>query len=257
MGYSCGYTGYIRDDETGLNFARARMYSPITGRFVGRDPLGYVDGFGLYIAYFIPNRLDPWGLEDYQVDCGKVQVNIRNNPPPPQITFRFIKEEAKTCCCTAFGFIQHVSRSPGIIPWRYDNGAGNNLPANGFGSQSDPSSPNQPGENNRPPMNPNPPNAQSPWPGNPWYGGGNADGQNPGGAPTSGNPSPSPTNPNPSDNIGDAPTFPRGLYFIVQLVCQDNGKVVWQYSWNNVGVDGDPGPITGAPSDVPAPQVQP
>jgi hypothetical protein len=33
------------------------------GRFIGRDRLGYVDGAGLYGAYFIPNHLDPAGTK--------------------------------------------------------------------------------------------------------------------------------------------------------------------------------------------------
>ncbi len=59
-----GYTGYQVDALTGLCYARNRMYSPGLGRFVNRDPLGYVDGMSLYAGYFAPNGLDPWGLED-------------------------------------------------------------------------------------------------------------------------------------------------------------------------------------------------
>jgi RHS repeat-associated protein len=34
-----GFTGYIKDDETGLDFAQARMYKNSLGRFTGADPL--------------------------------------------------------------------------------------------------------------------------------------------------------------------------------------------------------------------------
>jgi RHS repeat-associated protein len=34
-----GFTGYIKDDETGLDFAEARMYKKELGRFTGVDPL--------------------------------------------------------------------------------------------------------------------------------------------------------------------------------------------------------------------------
>lgn len=61
VGFDRGFTGYISDQETGMMYARARMYSPAQGRFVGRDPAGYADGMGLYGAYFIPNSLDPSG----------------------------------------------------------------------------------------------------------------------------------------------------------------------------------------------------
>ena len=55
------FTGYIADNETGLLHARARQYSPTLGRFVSRDPIGYVSGTSLYRAYFVPGRLDPNG----------------------------------------------------------------------------------------------------------------------------------------------------------------------------------------------------
>jgi len=49
--------------ETGLFYARARMYSAGLGRFSSRDPYGYIDGLNLYEGYFAPNLLDPSGLE--------------------------------------------------------------------------------------------------------------------------------------------------------------------------------------------------
>jgi len=42
------YTGRFADEETGLYYYRARSYSPITGRFLQRDPFGYLDGTSLY-----------------------------------------------------------------------------------------------------------------------------------------------------------------------------------------------------------------
>jgi hypothetical protein len=38
------------------------MYSTERGRFLQRDPIGYVDGLNLYAAYFVPNDVDPTGL---------------------------------------------------------------------------------------------------------------------------------------------------------------------------------------------------
>ena len=129
------------------------------------------------------------------------------------------------------------------------------MPANGRGEKSDPGG-NQPGENDRPKTEEPPSGGRSPWPGNPWYGGVNVDGQQAGGPPSDANPKPSATNPNPSDNIEDTPTVPRGLYFITQLVCVDTGDIVWQYSWNNARPNGDAGPISGAPSPVTGTGVQ-
>jgi RHS repeat-associated protein len=42
------YSGYRRDAETGLYDARNRVYHPLLGRWLQRDPLGYVDGMSLY-----------------------------------------------------------------------------------------------------------------------------------------------------------------------------------------------------------------
>jgi len=61
VGFGRGFTGYILDEETGLYYARARMYSAGLGRFIERDPLRYIDGFAMYHAYFSPNKLDPDG----------------------------------------------------------------------------------------------------------------------------------------------------------------------------------------------------
>jgi RHS repeat-associated protein len=61
FGNQWGFTGRYHDDETGLQFFRARYYSAELGRFVNRDPAGYVNGFGLYGAYYVPNGVDPNG----------------------------------------------------------------------------------------------------------------------------------------------------------------------------------------------------
>ena len=34
-----GYTGEQRDNETSLLYIRARMYDPVVGRFISRDPV--------------------------------------------------------------------------------------------------------------------------------------------------------------------------------------------------------------------------
>lgn len=58
------FTGRRFDTETGLYYFRARYFDPYQGRFISRDPLGYVDGYGLYNGYFVPNGVDPSGLID-------------------------------------------------------------------------------------------------------------------------------------------------------------------------------------------------
>ncbi len=74
------FTGREFDSETGLLYLRARYYDPETGRFVGKDPIGfgggvnlynYVDSVGkpltetnlyLYTGNDPVNWIDPWGL---------------------------------------------------------------------------------------------------------------------------------------------------------------------------------------------------
>ena len=59
---SYGFTGRYLDNETGLWYFRARYFSDEMGRFISRDPLGYVDGMSLYGAYFAEGFvLDPTG----------------------------------------------------------------------------------------------------------------------------------------------------------------------------------------------------
>jgi len=58
------FQGRRFDTQTGLYYYRNRYYSPDLGRFMQRDPLGYVDGMGLY--EFVGGRpialLDAFGL---------------------------------------------------------------------------------------------------------------------------------------------------------------------------------------------------
>ena len=59
------YCGYYLDWETGLYHVRNRMYHAQLGRWLTRDPLGYVDGMSLYL-YLVANPIagtDPLGLE--------------------------------------------------------------------------------------------------------------------------------------------------------------------------------------------------
>jgi RHS repeat-associated protein len=58
------FTGRQLDEETGIYHYRARQYSPCIGRFLTRDPLGFIDGMNLYeyVRGNVVNALDMYGL---------------------------------------------------------------------------------------------------------------------------------------------------------------------------------------------------
>lgn len=51
-----GYTGRETDPESGLKYYRARTYDPAVGRFLQRDPIGFVAG---RLPRLCPQQLDP------------------------------------------------------------------------------------------------------------------------------------------------------------------------------------------------------
>jgi len=63
FGNNFGYTNRWHDEESGLMYFRARYYNPLTGEFLSRDPIGFVDGMSLNRGYFVLNGTDPRGLE--------------------------------------------------------------------------------------------------------------------------------------------------------------------------------------------------
>ena len=66
-GLNFGFTGRYFDEDTDLYYLRARYYDTEQGRFISRDPAGYVDGMSLYNGYFAERfMLDPTGMDTYQ-----------------------------------------------------------------------------------------------------------------------------------------------------------------------------------------------
>ena len=57
-----GNVGYYWDEEFDTYHIRARNFEPTTGRWTSQDPIGFVDGPNLYVAFFIPFDTDPSGL---------------------------------------------------------------------------------------------------------------------------------------------------------------------------------------------------
>lgn len=60
-----GYCGYVFNQESGLYTVRFRHYDPVWGRWISRDPAGYMDSMSLYgyVGSNPINWLDPFGLE--------------------------------------------------------------------------------------------------------------------------------------------------------------------------------------------------
>ncbi|QTA79406.1 RHS repeat-containing protein [Desulfonema limicola] len=73
IGNNYGFTGTLFDSDTQLNYMLNRYYSPNLGRFMSKDPAGYVDGGNLYLyAKSDPiNNVDFSGLS--AEDCLKTQ----------------------------------------------------------------------------------------------------------------------------------------------------------------------------------------
>ena len=65
------YTGRRFDTETELYHFRARVYDSSLGRFIVRDPHGFVDGMSLYGGYFAIQDKDPSGTSKH--------IQIRKN----------------------------------------------------------------------------------------------------------------------------------------------------------------------------------
>ena len=73
-----GYSGYLFDASAGLYAVRFRWYDPAEGRWVTRDPAGYVDGGSLYeyARSGAMSMLDAFGLSA----CGSTEKsNSRNS----------------------------------------------------------------------------------------------------------------------------------------------------------------------------------
>ncbi len=56
-----GAVGYYANDETNDIYVRARTYQPSSGRWLSSDPLRFIDGPNMYLAYFVPSGTDPEG----------------------------------------------------------------------------------------------------------------------------------------------------------------------------------------------------
>jgi RHS repeat-associated protein len=84
---SIGYCGYVFNEDSGLYTVRFRTYSPTLGRWLERDPAGYVDGMGLYeyvrggpIAAVDPRGL--WTDEQLEARYSRRETPASAREPP-------------------------------------------------------------------------------------------------------------------------------------------------------------------------------
>jgi RHS repeat-associated protein len=79
-----GYTGREQDNETGLDYYRARYYDSANGRFISEDPIGFDAGdsnLSRYVGNSPVNWNDPSGLEPVKNEAGNVDdfLQLFNN----------------------------------------------------------------------------------------------------------------------------------------------------------------------------------
>ena len=109
VGNTILYTGRRLDTETGLYYYRARYQEPVLGRFVGRDPLGYVDGMGLYdyVGNAPFSYVDPEGLQacvkdayrqEYELSGGFQTVAKAIGIHKFSLKFHVERKECDECC---------------------------------------------------------------------------------------------------------------------------------------------------------------
>jgi RHS repeat-associated protein len=115
-----GFTGYYGDAESGLCYARARMYSPVLGRFVARDPLSY--------DQLISSFSDGTKLQILPSSVFMHAVPLYGN----QIGFRNRDEEQKSCAIHGLGRLCDTTLGQWIEPSPLAYGDGWNLYASYF-----------------------------------------------------------------------------------------------------------------------------
>lgn len=82
------FTGH-EDDPTALVYARARYYSPGSGRFISEDPIGWASGQQNDYAYVhgMPTQFrDPYGLTADQLYPGEIPIYLERPPIPGSST---------------------------------------------------------------------------------------------------------------------------------------------------------------------------
>ncbi|HUP77904.1 MAG TPA: RHS repeat-associated core domain-containing protein, partial [Pirellula sp.] len=92
-----GQYGYYTDVETNDIYIRARSYAPTLGRWLTRDPIGFIGSpYDLYEfnGSSPPNSIDPEGLHDNPACARRALYD-----PKPDKAFEEFKKCMKSLCC--------------------------------------------------------------------------------------------------------------------------------------------------------------
>jgi RHS repeat-associated protein len=91
-----GYTGREQDNETGLDYYRARYYDSAVGRFISEDPIGFTAGDAnlyRYVGNSPVNLVDSSGLQSHPYSCTSEPILLASDLRKPTNTA--IKNKSK------------------------------------------------------------------------------------------------------------------------------------------------------------------
>ena len=93
------YTGRYFDEDSNLQYNRARWYDGTTGRWISEDPIGFDAGdanLSRYVGNGPTNATDPCGLSSHPGGVDNASIG-RNRSRPAELIFPRIAESATPC----------------------------------------------------------------------------------------------------------------------------------------------------------------